>query len=396
MTERHLSDLLETLGDRVEVSPPRTAAMLRAASHARRRRTAWTIAGAAAAAALVAAGTQIVSDRLPGSNDPTRPAPTADAVPDGMRLVAIGRAAIAVPKGWSTGKMHCGTPLEDTVVIDPGAIRNCLVPRPAGVDSVWVYESVPTRNYRADETYEIDGVRAERQQTSCGRGNDESVMCTGVVGLPSLGVYFEASSSTSRATVDEILENVRILDDRAGVPGYLAVTSSRQEDSFDAYADRLRSVGLSLSKVEVTKPGMSAGFVLEVSPAPGSLLRPGEKVTVTVSAPPRGPAEELNVGMATEPLVGEPADLTDEQIRAGATIRLRVGGLIWAYAFGKRERSLAGELDGSSLVVDDWVEGPNYPHAWQAVAPGTTKVTLTISADGQRIELGTVTVVVDP
>ncbi len=66
-----------------------------------------------------------------------------------------------------------------------------------------------------------------------------------------------------------------------------------------------------------------------------------------------------------------------------------VGDWIWTWAQGKR----TGTLDGTSLAVDPW-RGPNYPHAWKAVAPGHTKVTLTITADGQRIVLGTVTVVV--
>lgn len=39
------------------------------------------------------------------------------------------------------------------------------------------------------------------------------------------------------------------------------------------------------------------------------------------------------------------------------TIKLSVGDEIWAHATGKRVRTLAGKLDGSSLVVDGWKEG---------------------------------------
>lgn len=83
---------------------------------------------------------------------------------------------------------------------------------------------------------------------------------------------------------------------------------------------------------------------------------------------------------------------SDKQIRAAATIKLSVGDRIWAYADGKRAGTLAGELDGTSLMVHDWKEGPNYPHSWVAVSPGRTHVTLSIRADSKPVILGVVTV----
>ena len=126
------------------------------------------------------------------------------------------------------------------------------------------------------------------------------------------------------------------------------------------------------------------------------MVRPGTVVTVTVVAEPRGPADEVDVGInsvhydPTEVYRG----LDDAQIRAGATIKLYVGDYIWAYARGKRARTLAGELDGTSLAVNDRKRCPNYPHSWTAVSRGETKITLTITADGNPVVVGTVTVLV--
>ena len=71
-----------------------------------------------------------------------------------------------------------------------------------------------------------------------------------------------------------------------------------------------------------------------------------------------------------------------------------MGESIWVHAQGKRSSTIAGELDGTSLAVSDWKQGPNYPHSWEAVAPGRTKITLTITAAGKPVVLGVVTVVV--
>jgi hypothetical protein len=125
------------------------------------------------------------------------------------------------------------------------------------------------------------------------------------------------------------------------------------------------------------------------------MVRAGTVVTVTVVAEPRGPADEVDVGINS---VHWPEEvyhaLTDAQIRAGATIRLEVGDHIWAYARGKRASTLAGELHGTSLAINDCKKCPNYPHSWIAVSRGETRITLTITADSKPVVLGTVTVLV--
>lgn len=138
------------------------------------------------------------------------------------------------------------------------------------------------------------------------------------------------------------------------------------------------------------------GYVLDASPAPGTMLPPGSTVTITVIAEPAGPADEVSVGVGTDSDDDREQFATDEQIRAGdTTLHLRVGERIWAYAHGKRANTLAGDLQGQALTVDDWTDGPNYPHAWIATTPGRAVIALSIEADGDVVDLGRVTVVVE-
>ena len=87
--------------------------------------------------------------------------------------------------------------------------------------------------------------------------------------------------------------------------------------------------------------------------------------------------------------------MVSQAARVGAmTMTLDVGDSVWAYASGNRAETLAADVDGTSLVPSDWAQDPNKGHSWTAVRPGATRVTLTITADGRRVPLGTVTVVV--
>lgn len=281
MTDRDLTDLLERLGERVEVSPPPLAAMTRAADGTRRRRTAWVVGSAAAAVVVVAAGTQIVGDGMTDGRDPAPSSPAARPVPDGMRLVGIGHAAIAVPEEWGRNHLGCGTPTKDTFALDVGVIPACLIPRPAGVDAVWLHEDDA---FGRGEEIKIDGTPATRTPVTCSPGQNEGavVTCSASVYVPSADVRFEASSSTSRERVDELLDEVRILDRRAGVPPYRGLT---WDMPFKAYAKRLREVGLEPVKVERRIQGPAAGMVIEASPPSGTVLPEGSEVRVVVQAP---------------------------------------------------------------------------------------------------------------
>jgi hypothetical protein len=284
MTEQHLTDLLERLGDRVEVSSPPTAAMTRAADRTRRRRTAWVVGSAAAAVAVVAAGTQVVGDGLTDSRDSAPSSPAARPVPEGMRLVGIGHAAIAVPEEWERNHLGCGTPTADTFILDVSVTPACLIPRPAGVDAVWLSWSDRNRGFSRGEDIEIDGVPAKRTSTNCSPGRNEQgiVTCTASVYVPSAGVGFQASSSTNRERVDELLDEVRILDGKVGVPPYNSLT---WDMPFKDYARHLREFGLEPVRVERRIQGPAAGMVIEASPGSGTVLPEGSAVRVFVQAP---------------------------------------------------------------------------------------------------------------
>ncbi len=416
MSEPEIPDLLDRAAARVEVGPPPIGAMLRDASRVRRRRRVGLVAAAAAVVTVIGGTAYVVGspDDGPSPQDPVvapdEPTIDADAsrVPDGYRLVAVGSAAIAVPADWGTNKVQCGdTPTQDTVVIDLAVLNMCARERPRGVESVNVGHGSRTDVARDLRTYEIDGHRVEVEETTCaerafirgGKRDRGDVVCSATLWFADLDASFSASSSTqpeatARANVEEILSHVLVLDDEVGVPEFQEVTTEGQERGGERYVKRLEEAGLRAEVVTEQRPGMKAGFVLGVDPAPGTVVAPGSTVQVTVIGEPQGPADELSVGMNSDATDWDPDALDSLQIRANPTVRIKVGDGIWAYAHGKRARTLAGALDGDSLEIDGWTDGPNFPHSWRAVRPGRTTITLTITADGEEVVLGRVTVVV--
>jgi hypothetical protein len=393
MTDQNLTELLERAANRVPVGPVPVAGMVSGAGRVRRRRRLTLSLASAAAVAAVAAGVAVLS-APGGSSTQQLPAtsPTPVAAP-GTRLVGVGHAAIAVPEEWGTNVTRCGVPQKDTVVIDVGRVQTCGTQRPEGVDSVEVTPGEPRFDFTVDETLTVDGVRAERQATTCEEGGFGGPrVCSGTVYVPAMSVAFRAESSTSSAEVDRILERIRVVPGQVGVPGYQTIAVDEQGKSGETYVEVLQEAGLTAEIRTRKVPAVDPGFVLEVAPRPGTLLTPGAVVAVTVVAEPDGPADEVRVGMNSVDAEENYNDVDDAQIRAGATISLAVGDQIWAYAAGRRANTLAGQLDGSSLAVDGRKEGPNYPHSWLAVIPGRTKVTLTITADGKPVVLGVVTV----
>jgi hypothetical protein len=245
-------------------------------------RSRWWVVVAVCAAVAGVVGTVVTV--LP--DDPAGPAgdPAAAAPAGGGRLVGLGHAAIAVPGDWGTNRTSCGVPQQDTVVIDVGAVPACGTARPEGVESVEVVQGPPRFDFEADGSFRVDGVVAERQQTTCAQGGfGGGRVCTGTVYLPAARVSFRAESSTGAASVERILERIRIVPDRVGVPGFQPVALHWQGRAARHYVQTLRRMGL---RPEVTRRerGAPAGFVLGVSPAPGTMVRPGTAVTVSVAA----------------------------------------------------------------------------------------------------------------
>lgn len=405
MTDHELPDLLDRLAERHPVGPPPTSVMVATASRARRRRASVTVLAAAAAVAAVAVvGIQLqrpsAAPQLPGSSD--SPTPSDVLVPDGFRLVGAGHVGILVPDSWGTNALRCGTVVRDSVVVDVGVIETCLWVSPTVHDSVWIHERVELDD--GGDPVGIGGLEARRYAARCETDvidtlNPSSTVasCTGTIKFPEETVTFVARSATAEG-VDAILDRIVALGPgQVAVPGTSQILYERdtQEHSGQLYVERLQALGLQAEVVQQSRPGIEPGFILDVTPAPGAVLDRGATVTVTVVAPPNGPAEEISVGMTTLHGESDYGEVTDSEIRAGATVHLRVGDGIWAYSKAEKGPRLEAEIRGTSLVDNSQPGGPNEGRTWQAVESGTTEITLSVVVDGRSYEIGAVRVIVD-
>lgn len=262
-----LNTLLEERVADVPVGAPPIDAMRAAV---RRRRSRMTVLGAVAAVAAIAAG-GVVWQQLdaPDAQPPVASDPPADTPPDGYRYVGIGTAVIAVPEDWGTNDTECGTPMSDTVVIDQGVICMALIPRPASVESVEIAASrIMPPGAETWSTFELDGQPALRSPVKQSRAS---------VFIPGLRALFtaESSSADADATVERLLDGITILQDHTTVPGYALLER-------DAYLAQLQELGLA-AEVVVEGRKVGKGFVLATDPAVGSVVSPGDTVTVTVS-----------------------------------------------------------------------------------------------------------------
>ncbi len=284
MTEHdHLEALLERTAGRVPVGPPPTEQLTREAARARRARAAVL---ASVAAVLVVAGGLAGVAGLSGDDvettGPAAPSSPPEVTAGDTRLVGLGMAAIAVPENWGTNKTRCGVPQRDTVVVDQGPVELCATTRTADVDSVEVGRGRVRVDPAPDDVVTVDGESARREPTTCFTDRGGVSTCTGALRLPSLDVWFRAESSTDAATVDRLLEGVRVLVGQVGVPGFEPVSLDEQERSGEAYADLLRRQGFRV-RSRVVRSDSPDGFVVGVSPRPGTVVDTGLEVVVEVS-----------------------------------------------------------------------------------------------------------------
>jgi hypothetical protein len=397
MTDHDLTDLLERSAGRVPVGAPPVREMLADADRLRRRRTRLRVGAVVLGTAVVVAGIASIAelDRGRGSADvrPTGP-DTTTPVPAGRRLVGVGQTAIAVPDDWATNAIQCGTAVRPTVVVDVPVIETCGLVTPDVHDNVWIDEGGNRAMFSPDVDFEIDGVAAQRDTPVCTRYRGSIAQCSGTVFVPSANASYRAQAATAQR-VEEILSWIRVVPDLVAVPGFGDANVAHQDDDAGAhYRAELEGAGLLVEVRTEPRPGQEPGSVLDVSPRPGTMVDPGETVTVTEVAEPRGPADEVSVEVNS---VG-PGDsmdyrgLDDAELRAGGEITIDLGATIWVFGHGKRIGTLAGEVAGPALVLDDWQEGPNYGRSWTAVARGTSTITVTITAAGEPVTVGTVTV----
>lgn len=275
-----LNTLLEERVADVPVGAPPIGAMR---SAVRRRRSRMTVLGAAAAVAVIAAGG--VAWQQVGASDPQPPVasdPPADpdAPPEGHRYVGIGSAVIAVPEAWGTNETECGTPQQDTVVIDQGAICLAMVPRPADVDSVRIEPHYEGADYSTWVERDIDGEPALWSPVST-----EGGVTSGSVYVPSQKATFvaESSSADAQVVVNDLLTSIVILQEHVTVPAFSDLLYDLDPASaIDSYTQLLQELGLTVEVVEEKSP-MNPGDVLSSDPAVGSVVAPGDTVRVTVA-----------------------------------------------------------------------------------------------------------------
>lgn len=293
MDQQQLSNRLEERVADVPVGAPPIDAMR---SAVRRRRGRMAVLGAAAAVAVIAAGGvawQQVDDPAPQPPAASDPPADPDAPPEGYRYVGIGTAVIAVPEDWGTNDTKCGTPQEDTVLIDEGAICMALFPRPAKVESVQISWSPMPEHSDLWAPFELDGEEAlrspELSTSSLGEAPAMGTTETSAsVYLPSQEVLFTAASSSEDASalVDELLSSVTILDDHTAVPGFQEIAFRRgptpAPPMIETYTTMLERLGLAV-EVVTEQSDFDQGTVLATDPAVGSVVAPGDTVRVTVA-----------------------------------------------------------------------------------------------------------------
>lgn len=290
MNDDNLTDLLEARAADVPVGPPPLAQMHRDAV---RRRRSYVAGLAAAAAVVVTVGAVAVwpdgsgseRDSVPlASDSPSQPA-SDDVPPAGFRWVGIGQAAIAVPDSWATNAIGCGTPQTDTVVVDVSVIEACAMPYPKDTSSVWLRERQPVDEIATWTPVEVDGEEALRSPDERFDGFRGATLYRASIYLRGRDVVFEASSTVSQEVVDEVLSRITILDTLVAVPGVSPANygTTPQSRAGENYVRMVREAGL-VAEVVTERSQATAGFVLGVSPAPGTVVEPGTVVTVTVAA----------------------------------------------------------------------------------------------------------------
>ena len=381
--------LLERAVDEVVVLAPPVGPMLAEADRLRRRRR--TAVAGAVLAVLVTLG---AADAVTSFLDPDPEGWPSAAPPDGMRFVGIGRAVIAVPTGWATDATRCGQPVRDTVVIGTAPATTCTAPRPSDIRSVLIISGPPDEGFRAASTYDVAGHPVERGPTTC-----PGETCTAVVHLPTESVTFTVASSNprperARAEVAGMARGVRVLEGSVAVPGTGDLAADYGRSAEAKYVADLRDLGLAPVVEARADTGAVPGTVTAVTPAPGTPLARGSRVTVTVADGARSPRDLVAAGIGSVDDDRTYRGLTAEEIRRGATLEVPQGTDIWAYADGHGSRTLDARKRGASIAIDFWRNGPDWPTAWEAVMPGTTELTLSIRVDGRRVDLGTVRIVV--
>lgn len=298
----HEPTLLESL-ERCPVQRAPLADLISGGRALRRRRRRTLVAGLVGASLLVLGGGAVAAPAISGHSesgdarvadgtDQTDRADEADRVDpavgdvEGMRFVGIGGASIAVPSGWRSNHVSCGTPLSNTYY-SPGS-RDCKSGTSPRVSSVAMStehaEYLPGPD-ALSPAGEIRGHEIRVSATVCFQ-SDPGV-CTQTFAVPDLDAYFHLtvqSPDGGEELVRTVRESLRVLEPDQRVVPYLAGYELAGYETETEVVSALEAAGLAVQVERTTCPPTArcGPGVTGLEPPAGSVVPAGSDILVTV------------------------------------------------------------------------------------------------------------------
>ena len=142
-----------------------------------------------------------------GCGAPSHALPAVPSPPPRLAAVSQDGVRVLVPGDWPRNRLRCGTPVADTVVVDPGPIPACMVTNPPLVSYAWLRTSGDLRIDREATlatqpvTVSGHGARRGRDRLPDGRTRvvlvvvDRQVVVVAVSSRPDLALQIIDSAS---------------------------------------------------------------------------------------------------------------------------------------------------------------------------------------------------------
>jgi hypothetical protein len=369
-----LPDVVERFLDEPVAAPP-LAELLTVGEGAARRRRRRGVAAAAAAVLVIAGGAYagqaaLRPDHREPTADPDVARPTTVGPPAGTRWAGIGRVVLAVPEGWSDGRVRCNQPIADTVYFPADVSRSCRIVGPFSSLAIsdHPFDLGDTREHTDGE---VAGHPVLVAANAC--ADIAIATCSADVSVPELGAYFRITIHGRRASqrVEELRETLTALpDDQVAIPD----APTRLDEAKAA----LESAGLEPDVQMRTCGAMDLCLMRPwIDPAPGRVVPVGTTVTINVMTPQ---------GTAADPLGG---------LQCG-TSQWSTGDIDVVPPASPDEAREQGWPTSAEQAVEGMVDAP----AWSrfgnltlsegvVVEPGTVRFAL-IDDDGLRVVVLTV------
>ena len=215
-----------------------------------------------------------------GADDADRdePSAVATAAPDGMRLVGMGRIAVAVPDSWGTQLLNdCERPSSETVWFVQPLSEAAQSVRCRGAESLRVAavsfhdlaspEGLAVVEEFAKEDGSINGVEVMRSPSHCLA--DDACPYAEVVAVPKYGVA--VGLMPFGQVEQDVLGTLQLLPE-----GYVAVPFIGYGESGGEARRAIEAAGLIARLPEDGPPY----YVVGLEPAAGSVVRTGTSVTL--------------------------------------------------------------------------------------------------------------------